>query len=247
MKFRLLSAGLLSVAFSVCAFAEAPSADKKLTKAEITVKFKELSGWKADVTATEDSPVPGYYQVIANSRIYYVSDNGKHLFVGDLFDFNKQWVNHTEPRLQKERVAIIERDSSGYAEYKAKDEKHIIYVFTDPTCSYCKQLHNQMGQYNELGITVRYLAWPRGGIEDRNPVYGEMKKAWCSDDTVAAIDKLFDKERMANEQCDTSPVDRHFNLGKKFGVAGTPALILPGGKIQRGYVTPSKLIGLLNG
>ena len=40
--------------------------------------------------------------------------------------------------------------------YKAAQEKHVITVFTDITCGYCHKLHEQMKDYNALGITVRY-------------------------------------------------------------------------------------------
>ena len=42
--------------------------------------------------------------------------------------------------------------------YKAPKEQHVITVFTDITCGYCHKLHEQMSDYNALGITVRYLA-----------------------------------------------------------------------------------------
>lgn len=51
--------------------------------------------------------------------------------------------------------------------YKAPDEKHVITVFTDITCGYCHKLHEEMKDYNALGITVRYLAFPRQGLESR--------------------------------------------------------------------------------
>ncbi|VDY38508.1 thiol:disulfide interchange protein [Salmonella enterica subsp. enterica serovar Daytona] len=31
------------------------------------------------------------------------------------------------------------------------------------TCGYCHKLHEEMKDYNALGITVRYLAFPRPG------------------------------------------------------------------------------------
>ena len=40
--------------------------------------------------------------------------------------------------------------------YKAAQEKHVITVFTDITCGYRHKLHEEMKDYNALGITVRY-------------------------------------------------------------------------------------------
>lgn len=51
--------------------------------------------------------------------------------------------------------------------YKAPKEQHVITVFTDITCGYCHKLHEQMSDYNALGITVRYLAFPRRGLQSR--------------------------------------------------------------------------------
>ncbi len=48
--------------------------------------------------------------------------------------------------------------------YKAAQEKYIITVFTDITCDYCHKLHEQMKDYNNLGITIRYLAFSRQGL-----------------------------------------------------------------------------------
>ncbi|HAH80198.1 MAG TPA: protein-disulfide isomerase, partial [Gammaproteobacteria bacterium] len=36
---------------------------------------------------------------------------------------------------------------------------------TDVDCGYCRKLHNEMAQINELGIEVRYLAYPRAGVD----------------------------------------------------------------------------------
>ena len=43
--------------------------------------------------------------------------------------------------------------------YPAKNEKYVVTVFMDITCHYCHILHQQVKEYNDLGITVRYLAF----------------------------------------------------------------------------------------
>ena len=61
--------------------------------------------------------------------------------------------------------------------YKAPKEQHVITVFTDITCGYCHKLHEQMSDYNALGITVRYLAFPRQGLQSQ--AEQDMKAIWC--------------------------------------------------------------------
>ncbi len=49
-------------------------------------------------------------------------------------------------------------------QYAAKGEqKAVIDVFTDIDCGYCRKLHGEMDELNELGITVNYYGFPRSG------------------------------------------------------------------------------------
>ena len=45
-------------------------------------------------------------------------------------------------------------------ETKSKD-----YIFTDVDCGYCRKLHKEVPALNKAGIEVRYLAFPRGGLQ----------------------------------------------------------------------------------
>ena len=49
--------------------------------------------------------------------------------------------------------------------YKAPNEKHSITVFTDISCGYCRKLHRELNDLLDAGITVKYLAFPRGGLQ----------------------------------------------------------------------------------
>ena len=54
--------------------------------------------------------------------------------------------------------------------------KEIVYVFTDVNCGYSRMLHQDIGQLNDLGIEVRYLAFPRGG--PGTSTYDKMVSIW---------------------------------------------------------------------
>ena len=84
--------------------------------------------------------------------------------------------------------------------YKAPQEKHVITVFTDITCGYCHKLHEQMADYNALGITVRYLAFPRQGLE--SDAEKEMKAIWCAKDKNKAFDDVMAGKSVAPASCD---------------------------------------------
>ena len=46
-----------------------------------------------------------------------------------------------------------------------QDTRHTVYVFTDITCGYCQRFHRDVAELNSNGVAVRYLAFPRAGID----------------------------------------------------------------------------------
>ena len=105
---------------------------------------------QADV---QPSPVNGLKTVLTDSGVLYASEDGKHILQGPLFDVSgKEPVNVTNQLLSSKMDALKDQ----MIVYKAPKEKHVITVFTDITCGYCHKLHQQMKEYNDLGITVRY-------------------------------------------------------------------------------------------
>lgn len=225
----------------------------ELTIKEVTKKFKELSGWSAEVTATEQSPVDDFYQVISDGRVFYVSKDGKHMFSGNLFDFGEKFVNRTEPRVRESRLDMIKKYEENYIEYTAKEEAHVIYVFTDPTCGYCNKLHGEIQGYNELGITLRYIPYPRSGKAfnngQMNPVFVNVNNALClPGDVKSNFDGLFSGTKYKKQKnCSDKFLTDIVDLGQKLGISGTPAIITKSGTILKGYLSPRNLLNSLEG
>lgn len=143
MKKSLLLLPMLMAALSGVANADDSAIQQTLKKLDIQ---------QADI---QPSPIPGISTVMTESGVLYISADGKHLLQGPLYDVSgDQPINVTNQALLKKLEAL----SSEMIVYKAPEEKHVITVFTDITCGYCRKLHEQMKDYNALGITVRY--WP---------------------------------------------------------------------------------------
>lgn len=62
--------------------------------------------------------------------------------------------------------------------FKALQEKHVITFFTDITCNYYYKLHEQIKDYNVLEITIRYLVFPRQGLNSKTEK--DMMSIWYS-------------------------------------------------------------------
>ena len=206
-------------------------------------KMKELD---IPVDSIKGSPVKGLYEVISNLDVYYVSVDGNYLIYGSVYDINDDMTNMTEERkslLAKEKIiANLDKLKSFEKDmiiYPANNEKHVVTVFTDPSCPYCKKMHDDIGNYNNLGITIRYLAFPRGGVE--SSTYREMVRVWCADDKEAAMSKVFARKTFDSSDCENS-VKEQYQLGVLLGVTGTPALISEDGRLIPGYLPPKDLL-----
>ena len=115
-------------------------------------------------------------------------------------------------------------------------------VFTDVDCGFCRKFHNEIDQYNNLGISIKYLAFPRAGIDSES--YTKMVSAWCSDQADLSITLLKDNKSIPSNSCENS-VAEQFELGRTLGITGTPALITQSGKLLPGYVPAQELLMLL--
>lgn len=200
------------------------------------------------VTAVREAPVEGMVEVEMNGqdRLYATRD-GRFLFTGNLLEITDDGVEDlTEQRLGGVRAeAIDELHREDMISFTAESEKAEVYAFTDVTCGYCRRLHQDMDRLNEMGISVHYLAFPRGGMG--RGAANTMEQVWCAKDRHSAITeaKLSGGLSESPEACD-NPVEEQYQLGIRMGVRGTPAIFTPSGEQLGGYLPPEKLGAALN-
>ncbi|KMT64241.1 bifunctional protein-disulfide isomerase/oxidoreductase DsbC [Catenovulum maritimum] len=215
------------------------AADKNHTAIKAQLDMMGLS-----VKSIEASPINNMLQVMTSKGLFYVSEDGEYLFHGSLFNLKKGLVNESELVLAKHRKEDLDKFSGSTIEYKAKNEKYVINVFTDITCGYCRKLHNEMQGYNDLGITVRYLAFPRGGIASQS--YNDMVSIWCADSPKKAMDTGKAGGRLTAKTC-ANDIKEQYEFGAQSGVTGTPAIMLENGVLIPGYRPPADMLSALQG
>ncbi|CAO97832.1 bifunctional protein-disulfide isomerase/oxidoreductase DsbC [Erwinia tasmaniensis] len=212
-----------------------------LANADDAAIQQSLSKLGLQQTEIQPSPLPGFKTVLSESGVLYVTDDGKHFIQGPLYDVSgSRPVNVTNQLLDKKVDAL----SKEMIVYKAAKEQHVVTVFTDITCGYCHKLHQQMADYNALGITVRYLAFPREGME--GPVAQKMKSIWCAADRNKALDAAMKGEEVKAADCKID-LAQQFKLGAQYGIQGTPAILLQDGTLIPGYQGPQELKKYLDG
>ncbi len=189
------------------------------------------------------SPIPGYSEVAMGSRVVYVSNDGARLIQGALYDIGAR-VNLTQASEAVLRRGLLDVvGSEGRIIFAAAKPKHRITVFTDIDCGYCQRLHQQMADYNRLGITVEYLFFPRAGIGSES--YDHAVSVWCAADQRAALTRAKAGQRVPAATC-ANPITRDYDLGRRIGVDGTPAIYAVDGTQLGGYVEPAALLARLD-
>jgi len=207
--------------------------------------IKSLNGVFPGVTPSEINPSPmaGVSEVLIGPRLFYVSNDGKYLLQGSLIELATR-TDISEARRNSIRLdALNKLGEENMIVFPAKDSKHTITVFTDIDCGYCRKLHDEMDQYNAKGITVRYLAFPRSGINSAS--YNKAVSVWCEKDRQAAMTRSKAGEDLPKADCD-NPVKDEYELGQMLGINGTPAIILEDGSLLPGYIPAAKLATALD-
>lgn len=204
---------------------------------------KQLLRLQPDLVIEQVSPAAksGWFQVqVRGGQFLYVDEAVEYILHGQLYHVQDDAaVNLTElaqQRLQAAKLKTLSVDEMVI--FPAKNKRASITVFTDVDCSYCQKLHAEVEQLNALGIEVRYLAYPRQGLA--GSTYNTMVSIWCADDPLVAMTKAKRQQRIEKKTC-KHPIDKHFALGRMFGVQGTPTIILDSGELLPGYLPAEQL------
>ncbi len=269
-----------TVIFSLNAFAAAEPVSKEKefeNKVNAMGLYEKFGGIKVMRNLGEFG-LPDLYEVKIGGRDYGVMpSSGTHFITGEVVHFVKeqQPQNITAEYKSKLLAVNAKKEVEGLKEadfisYAPKGEKvGTLYVFTDTTCGYCVKLHNEVEQYVAAGVEVKYIPYPRSGVEEQVPVaqnpdgslkYGEnealthLAQTMCAKDKGLALTEF--KRQVAGLKYDTpdyqqrkaeciSYVKEGYAAGQKIGFNGTPFLYLSTGEVIPGYNPAAQVIDKL--
>ncbi|KAA6209203.1 bifunctional protein-disulfide isomerase/oxidoreductase DsbC [Avibacterium paragallinarum] len=204
--------------------------------AQIETQLKKLGVSQMEI---KSSPINGLKTVISNEGIFYASEDGKYVLQGQLYELTDKGAVDLTGKFLLDKLNSYKNEM---IVYPAKNEKYVVTVFMDITCHYCHLLHQQLSQYNDLGITVRYLAFPRGGLN--NNTAKQMEAIWQAKDPAQALNEA-EKGNPPKTLKNADIVKKHYELGVQFGVRGTPSIVTPKGELIGGYLPPKELLQAL--
>ncbi|GAW86536.1 thiol:disulfide interchange protein DsbC [Bathymodiolus platifrons methanotrophic gill symbiont] len=236
MKKFILTLAVTSLFLSSIANADV---DKEALKKKLSERMPSLT-----VEGINPSPIKGLYEILVGADIYYVSEDGRYLVQGRMFDLVDK-KDLTEEKLAVAKAKLINTVSADQMiTFKAPMQKYVISIFTDIDCGYCRKLHSEIDQYMAEGITINYLFFPRAGVNSDS--YKKAVSVWCADDRNAALTASKSGSNPPPEKTCENPVDEHMALGDALGVRGTPMMISPKGMVYPGYMPAKKLAEALS-
>ncbi len=193
--------------------------------------------------SVQATPVQGLYQVVVGPNVVYMSADGKYMLQGDLIDVQSRLNLTDASRQQARRSAIDAIGEDRMIVFAPEKVKHKVTVFTDIDCGYCRKLHSEMDQYLDAGIEIRYMMYPRTGVDSES--YRKAVAVWCADDRKQAMTDSKAGKSIEMKTCD-NPVKTQMELAQQLGLRGTPYLVLENGDVAPGYVPAKALAKMLD-
>lgn len=233
----------ISVFILAAVLSSAANADDE-AKSQIRSALESLAP-NAQVTSVEESPVPGVFEVTVGTQVLYMTGDGRYLLQGSLFDTETRTDLTARAMARLRKAALSDVDAAEQITFAPADGKvtHEVTVFTDIDCGYCRRLHSQIDEYNEYGIAVNYLFFPRSGPGSHS--FEKAVSVWCADDSRTALTEAKQGAEPEPRTCE-NPVAAQFQLGQDVGIQGTPAIVAEDGTMLPGYMPPQTLVQRLD-
>lgn len=197
---------------------------------------------KTPVKSLEPTPVPGVLEAVTDdNRVVYIDESGRYLFVGNLLDMVRR-VNITQSRMDE--LTVVDFSSLPLEDAIVEGDGQVkLAVFDDPDCPYCRKLHRELKELENVQLYYFMINLPM-----HPKAYDKAKKILCAEDKMKALDRAMNGESLDDlEICQTDVVDRNKELSERLGIKGTPHMILESGKAIRGYKTAKDIQKAVDG
>ena len=214
-------------------------------KAKLTATLSTATSGQLMVVNISETPLANLVEIELSTGEFLFSDKaGDFLFTGDMFATTATGLRNlsAEKRQVKNANIIAGISREDMIIFSPDVVKGSVTVFTDVDCTYCRKLHGDIDKLLELGVEVKYVAYPRGG--EKAASYQKMISVWCAKDRNQRLTQAKNGQNIPAASCD-SPVLELYELGNQIGISGTPALVLASGRVIPGYIEPQALAELL--
>jgi thiol:disulfide interchange protein DsbC len=215
-----------------------------LTEKEVKTILKQIKLEDVKVLNVQLSPVKSLWEISIDNKnkkgLIYVDISKKYIVAGNIIEVSTG-INKTNEAFEKiNKVDVSKVPLANALVLGDPNAKKKVIVFTDPDCPYCGKLHQEMKQVvkkrKDIAFYMKLYPLPM-----HKEAYWKAKAAVCSK-SIKLLEDNFDKKEIAKKDCSTKEIDDNIKLAASLGITGTPALIMPDGRLHSGTMSADKLI-----
>jgi len=211
-----------------------------LTSEEATDILKDHIKTEFKILGIREAPVEGFWEVVCgigqDKVILYIDTNLRFVISGQILD------RQTKRNLTLDRLKDLRKPDLSTLDVENAismgEGKRKLYVFTDPQCHFCSQLHEELKQIKDL--QAFFFLYPLSPAS-----FEKAKSIWCSKDRRKALEETYQGMELKTPSCDTTAINKNMELGRHLLIDSTPTLLFQNGKILEGYFPPDTLENLL--
>lgn len=210
---------------------------------EEAAKLLKTDMFKAQIKEIRMSPVKGLWEVeIAQGDklfLVYVDFAKKYLVEGRYTALDQLGESKPLKKVDSRKIPLDNAIVIG----NPKAEKKVI-VFDDPECPYCAKLHEEIKKITAKRTDLAfYIKMYPLAI---HPTAYEKSKSIVCQKSAKLLDDAFAGKKLPKAECETQEVDNNIKLAEELGVTGTPAMVLPDGRLLPGFVPGDVLLNLID-
>lgn len=185
------------------------------------------------VTSAKDAPFPGWYELEAGGKRFYLSADGRYMMLGQVVDLGVSAAAAAQGGSAGKVDVSKLASASTNIKFVNGTGKRVMYVFSDPDCPYCKQLEADMAKFKDTKVVL--IPYP---LESLHPqAKAKAAAILCQDDKAQAWRKslLSGATYAGGERC-MAKVEKNIELGRSLGINATPTIFNADGERAIGYV-----------
>ncbi len=198
---------------------------------QIRSDLQKKIGSNTKIKSVSPSPIPGIYEVLVGSEVFYTDANSKYLIQGEIIEIATGKNITEQKQADLNRIKWSELNPSNALKVVRGNGSRQMAVFSDPNCGYCKRLEKSLQQLDNVTIYT-YL------IPILSPDSAQKsKQIWCSADPQKTyIDWMVNGIAPSGKSDCTTPLDKNMALAKTYGITGTPTIFFTDGSRFPGAV-----------